>query len=251
MHSDNTLLANGRSMVVDWGSKRKPPCCCSLSPMSHHIGNRGAGARRSVSGCELVMHDPSAGVKALDWIVETGRDLCHGGFRPMRWTCCRRSTGEAARPLAWSRCFTWAGFADPHRNGHGAFSHLARSRRTSYGHDRETARTSTPSPNDPAEVITGSVGKACAGYEIRLWQADSPDLGAAPGDVGEIGGRGGVLMFGLFQQPIGNRVILQLERVVHEWRSGSIRRGPATWRLLDGKRTSSFEVGTTSIPAPH
>ncbi|MCM3231476.1 AMP-binding protein, partial [Bacillus altitudinis] len=54
------------------------------------------------------------------------------------------------------------------------------------------------SPTDLMDVITATCGKACNGYEVRLWQPDNPDLEAVPGEVGEIGGRGGVLMLGYF-----------------------------------------------------
>ena len=53
-------------------------------------------------------------------------------------------------------------------------------------------------PADAMDVITGTCGKACNGYEVRLWQPDNPDLEAAQGEVGEIAGRGGVLMLGYF-----------------------------------------------------
>jgi acyl-CoA synthetase len=47
-------------------------------------------------------------------------------------------------------------------------------------------------------VITGTCGKSCAAYEIRIWEPEKPDVEAAPGEVGEIGGRGGMLMLGYF-----------------------------------------------------
>jgi acyl-CoA synthetase len=53
-------------------------------------------------------------------------------------------------------------------------------------------------PADPMDVITSTCGKSCAGYEIRLWQPDNPDMEALPGEVGEIAGRGGLLMLGYF-----------------------------------------------------
>src|SRR5258705_8928373 len=69
MHSDNTLLANGRAMVADWGQNENT-VLLTLSAMSHHIGTV-ALEQALVSGCELVMHDPAAGVAALDWIETT------------------------------------------------------------------------------------------------------------------------------------------------------------------------------------
>ena len=60
MHSDNTLLANGRAMVRDW-KHDAGTVLLSLSPTSHHIANvspgAGAGGRlrngaeRPAAGC--------------------------------------------------------------------------------------------------------------------------------------------------------------------------------------------------------
>src|SRR4029078_8950334 len=41
-------------------------------------------------------------------------------------------------------------------------------------------------------------GRACDGYELRIWRQDDPDTEAAPGEIGEIGGRGASLMLGYF-----------------------------------------------------
>jgi acyl-CoA synthetase len=53
-------------------------------------------------------------------------------------------------------------------------------------------------PEDPSERIVGTCGRACAGYEVRIWRQDDPDVEAAPGEIGEIGGRGASLMLGYF-----------------------------------------------------
>jgi acyl-CoA synthetase len=53
-------------------------------------------------------------------------------------------------------------------------------------------------PEDPPERVAGTCGRACAGYEIRIWRQDDPDTEAAPGEIGEIGGRGASLMLGYF-----------------------------------------------------
>jgi len=53
-------------------------------------------------------------------------------------------------------------------------------------------------PDDPPERIVETCGRACAGYEIRIWRQDDPDIEAAPGEIGEIGGRGASLMLGYF-----------------------------------------------------
>jgi acyl-CoA synthetase len=53
-------------------------------------------------------------------------------------------------------------------------------------------------PDDDVEVITGTCGKACHGYETTLWDPENPDVEAPPGAVGEIGTRGALLMLGYF-----------------------------------------------------
>ena len=53
-------------------------------------------------------------------------------------------------------------------------------------------------PDDDASTITTTCGKACAGYETRLWDQENPDREAEPGEVGEIGTRGALLMLGYF-----------------------------------------------------
>jgi acyl-CoA synthetase len=53
-------------------------------------------------------------------------------------------------------------------------------------------------PDDGVAAITGTCGKACHGYETRLWDPENPDLEAGPGAIGEIGTRGALLTLGYF-----------------------------------------------------
>jgi acyl-CoA synthetase len=53
-------------------------------------------------------------------------------------------------------------------------------------------------PTDDPKVIAETCGRACAGYELRIWRQDNPDIEAATGEVGQIGGRGASLMLGYF-----------------------------------------------------
>jgi acyl-CoA synthetase len=53
-------------------------------------------------------------------------------------------------------------------------------------------------PDDPPARIVETSGRACEGYEIRIWREDDPDSECAPGEIGEIGGRGPSLMLGYF-----------------------------------------------------
>src|SRR3954465_15990533 len=76
LHSDNTLLANGRAMVKDWHHDDKT-VLFSHSPLSHHIGTV-ALEQSLVAGFEVVVNDLPAGKKPLDWIVETGATYVMG-----------------------------------------------------------------------------------------------------------------------------------------------------------------------------
>jgi acyl-CoA synthetase len=53
-------------------------------------------------------------------------------------------------------------------------------------------------PNDDPQLIIETSGKTCPGYELRIFKTDDPDVEAAPGEVGQIGGRGASLMLGYF-----------------------------------------------------
>ena len=62
----------------------------------------------------------------------------------------------------------------------------------------ETCSHQYTHPDDPPQRIAETSGRACDGYEIRIWRQDDPDTEAAPGEIGEIGGRGASLMLGYF-----------------------------------------------------
>jgi acyl-CoA synthetase (AMP-forming)/AMP-acid ligase II len=53
-------------------------------------------------------------------------------------------------------------------------------------------------PDDMPERIVDTCGRCCEGYEIRIWRQDNPDVEAAPGEIGQIAGRGASLMLGYF-----------------------------------------------------
>jgi acyl-CoA synthetase len=193
MHSDNTLLANGRSMVADWGH-RPETVLLTLSPMSHHIGTV-ALEQALVAGCELVIHDPSAGVPALDWIVETGASYVMG-VPTHAIDLLHEFDKRGLQRLGAVKVFYMAGAPIPTEIARRMLA-LGIKPQNVYGMTENGSHQYTK-PADPVEVITATCGKACSGYEVRLWNPEKPDIEAAPGEVGEIGGRGGVLMLGYF-----------------------------------------------------
>src|SRR5258706_2660750 len=193
MHSDNTLLANGRAMVADWGQDHRT-VLLTLSPMSHHIGTV-ALEQVVVAGAELVMHDPSSGVAAIDWIESTGATYVMG-VPTHAIDLLHEVDKRGLIQLGSVKVFYMAGAPIPTEVARKLRARGAKPQNV-YGMTENGSHQYTK-PSDPVEVITGTCGKACASYEVRLWQPDNPDLEAAPGEVGEIGGRGGELMLGYF-----------------------------------------------------
>lgn len=193
MHSDNTLLANGRAMVADWGHGPQT-VLLTLSPMSHHIGTV-ALEQSLAAGLELVMHDPAAGTSAIDWIEQTGATYVMGvPTHAMDILHVAESMG--LNRLGSVRVFYLAGAPIPTETARKLMA-LGTTPQNVYGMTENGSHQYTK-PTDTPEVITSTCGKACSGYEIKLWQQDNPDLEAAPGEVGEIGGRGGLLTLGYF-----------------------------------------------------
>ena len=76
MHSHNTLLANARDLVKDWGHGPET-VLMTLSPLSHHIAWV-AVAQCLISGGEFVVDDPPKGMTKLDWVMETGATYVMG-----------------------------------------------------------------------------------------------------------------------------------------------------------------------------
>ena len=68
-------------------------------------------------------------------------------------------------------------------------------------------------PDDETQTITTTCGKACAGYETRLWDQENPDREAKPGEIGEIGTRGALLMLGYFD----NQTATESSFNAHGW----------------------------------
>jgi acyl-CoA synthetase len=193
LHSDNTLLANGRAMVHDWGHDERT-VLYSHSPLSHHIATV-AIEQILVAGCELVVNDPPAGLRPLDWILETGATYVMGV--PTHAIDVLADLKRRGLPqLGRVNLFYMAGSIIPPETAR-AFLELGVKPQNIYGMTENGSHQYTM-PDDGVEAITGTCGKACHGYETRLWDQENPDVEAAPGTIGEIGTRGALLTLGYF-----------------------------------------------------
>ena len=193
LHSDNTLLANGRAMVHDWHHDDST-ILFSHSPLSHHIGTV-AIEQSLAAGFEVVVNDLPPGKKPLDWIIDTGATYVMGvPTHAMDILADMKARGMAK--LGKVSIFYMAGSIIPPQTAK-SFLDMGIKPQNIYGMTENGSHQYTL-PDDDVEVITSTCGRACTGYETRLWDQENPDIEAKPGVVGEIGTRGALLTLGYF-----------------------------------------------------
>jgi len=197
MHSHNTLLANGRAMVQDWHHDHAT-ILLSLSPMSHHIGTV-AVEQMMAAGFELVVNDPPPGKKTLDWALETGATYIMGVPTHAIDFLAEAKRRNLTR-LGALRLFYMAGAPIP-REVAQAFLDMGVTPQNIYGMSENGSHQYTL-PTDDATTIVETCGRACHGYETRIFSQENPDLEVPPGTVGEIGTRGALLMLGYFDNQV-------------------------------------------------
>ncbi len=193
MHSDNTLLGNTRVMSRDWGFDNTT-VFYSLSPLSHNLGF-GAAVMALTNGAELVIHDLPRGKSLADRIVETGTTFIIGvpthaidllaemrqrGMKKLGAVKGFRVSGAPVPPVVASGLIA-CGVVP--QSGFGM---------TEAGSHHYTL------PDDPEAMITDSSGRACDGYEVRIFSRENPEKEIGANEIGQIGGRGASLMLGYF-----------------------------------------------------
>ncbi len=193
LHSANSLLSNTRAMVSDWGHGTDT-VLLSLSPMSHHIGVVAVG-QALVAGCELVVNDVPSGSTTLDWIVETGATYCMGV--PTHAIDVQAEMAKRSISTLGDVCvFYMAGAPIPPETAR-RFLDMNVTPQNIYGMTENSSHQYTL-PTDSVETITNTCGRACHGFEVKIFDADNRDQPVASGVIGEIGSRGGCLMLGYF-----------------------------------------------------
>jgi len=195
MHSDNTLLATARMMARDWALDRK--VLYTLSPLSHNLG-LGALITALAGGGELVVHDLPRGSSLLDRLEETGANFLFGVPTHAIDLLSEMRARGVRRPAA-VRGFRISGAAAPPQVI-SDLMHRGVVPQSGYGMT-ETCSHQYTLPDDPPERIVETCGRACEGFEVRIWRQDDPDVEAASGEIGQIGSRGASLMLGYFDDP--------------------------------------------------
>ncbi len=193
MHSDNTLLANARQLAKDW-SIGEGSVVYTLSPLSHNLGF-GAQVMALAVGGELVIHDLPRGSSLADRILETDTSFLVG-VPPNAIDLLGEMQRRDLKGLGRLTGFRISGSAVPSEVVAGLIRQGIRPQ-SGYGMTENCSHQYTL-PEDDAQTIIETSGRTCPGYELRIFDAENPDVEAPPGAVGQMGGRGASLMLGYF-----------------------------------------------------
>jgi acyl-CoA synthetase len=193
MHSDNTLLANARSLARDWNID-DTSVIYTLSPLSHNLGF-GTIVMTLAAGAELVLHDLPKGSSVLDRLLETSTTFLVGVPTHAIDLVAELKSSKRPRPDRLKGFRISGAAVTPDVIGELlAFGILPHS---GYGMT-ETCSHQYTVPDDDPRLIVESCGRACPGYEIKIFDSENRDREVPHGEVGQIGGRGASLMLGYF-----------------------------------------------------
>jgi len=193
MHSANTLLANARDMVQDWGHD-ETTILLSLSPLTHHIAWV-AVSQVMACGGELALNDPPAGMKLLDWLLETKATYVMG-VPTHAMDILAEQRIRCSDSLGSVRTFYMAGAPIPPAVAE-SFRAQGVMPQNVYGMTENSSHQYTI-PSDLDSVIITSCGRGGPAYTVRIVDQDNPDKDVAPGEIGQIAGQGACLMLGYF-----------------------------------------------------
>ena len=198
LHSDNTLLANARSLAADWNIGARS-VVYSLSPLSHNLGF-GALVMTLTVGGQLVVNDLLRGQSLVDRLNEVGATFLFGvpthAIDLLRELRARMGAG-----VPMLKGFRISGAAAPPEVIEALLQHGIMPQ-SGYGMT-ETCSHQYTLPTDSPKRIAETSGHACPGYEIRIWDPSDANVELPPGEIGQIGGRGASLMLGYFDDQAG------------------------------------------------
>ena len=197
MHSDNTVLANARAMAQDW-SFGPNSVIYTMSPFSHNLG-LGALISALASGGELIVHDLPRGSSLLDRLLETGTTFLFG-VPTHAIDLLSELRARGMKRVGALEGFRISGASAP-REVVAELLKFGVKPQSGYGMTEACSHHYTL-PSDDARHIIETSGRACPGYEIRIWSTENSDIEVTTGEIGQIGGRGASLMLGYFDNQI-------------------------------------------------
>jgi len=193
MHSDNTLLANANALANDW-SLGQASVIYTLSPLSHNLGFGAMVSAFSV-GAELVVHDLVRGESLAERIAAIGATFLFGV--PVHAIDLLKEIRERDPALLKTvRGFRISG-APVAQEVAAELLRYGVVPQSGYGMTEACSHHYTLPDDDPKMIIETS-GRACPGYEIKIFSKEDSETELPAGEVGQIGGRGASLMLGYF-----------------------------------------------------
>ncbi|HVR32633.1 MAG TPA: class I adenylate-forming enzyme family protein [Acidimicrobiia bacterium] len=197
LHSDNTLLANARALATDWQIDADS-VVYSFSPVSHNLGF-GSMVMSLMAGAEFVVHDVPRGASLSERLRSTGATFVVGV--PTHAIDLVAELDAGADPVTTVRGFRLSG-ASGSRDvvssllGHGILP------QSGYGMTEGGSHHYTL-PTDDIRTVTETSGRACSGFEVRVFDPQDPTRALGTGEEGHIGCRGASLMLGYYDDQAG------------------------------------------------
>ena len=193
MHSDNTLLANARAIAADWHFN-PVSVIYTLSPLSHNLGF-GAMVTALYSGAEIVLSQLALGESLVDNLIRTGATFIYGV--PAHASDLLKELKKTGKKTPGKITGFRISGAQAPANIAAELLEYGIMPQTGYGMTEAHSHNYTL-PGDAPERITGTAGKACPGYQLKIWSLDNKDVELGIGEIGQIGGKGASLMLGYF-----------------------------------------------------
>ncbi len=193
MHSDNTLLANARAIAADWHFD-DTSVVYTLSPLSHNLGF-GAMVTALYAGAEIVLSHLSPGESLVDDLFRTDATFIYGvPAHAIDLLKELSKTGTKAPDKITG--FRISGAQVP-GNVAAELLEYCIILQTGYGMTEAHSHNYTLPDDEPQRIIE-TAGRACSGYELKIWSMDNAEVEVATGEIGQIGGKGASLMLGYF-----------------------------------------------------
>ena len=194
MHSDNTLLANARAIAADWHFD-SASVIYTLSPLSHNLGF-GAMVTGLYAGGEVVLSRLDPGDSLVEDLRSTGATFIYGvPAHAVDLLKEMKQSGDRAPDSITG--FRISGAQVPGSVATELMEYGI-TPQTGYGMTEAHSHNYTL-PDDTPERITGTAGRACPGYRLKIWSLDDKDMEMGAGAAGQIGGKGASLMLGYYE----------------------------------------------------
>ena len=193
MHSNNTLLANARSISQDW-SLLEDSVIYSMSPLSHNLGF-GASIMTMMRGGTFVLHDLARGASLVDRLLETKSTFIFG-VPTHAIDLLAELRARGLKSLGNVRGMRISGASVPPSVAAGLLEQGVVPQ-SGFGMTEAGSHNYTL-PNDDADTICNTSGYPCSGYEVKIFDEANMNSPVATGTPGLIAGRGASLMLGYF-----------------------------------------------------